>query len=189
MKTRISPIASCLCRLVMFTALLSPPLADGADKPTQRKIYDESANGDKHSPQKVLAFLKTWEPRAVIGSSVGFAPNPKVTFISFDGLDGGLKRAYFKAENSGPSEILCRVHVEQRAGSETANFSIPAGGSTPFSFFVRPGDSPKITAEVLRLVPVSKFTVPMPNEVGAANRSQPVGPPTNSTPAAAGPGR
>src|SRR2546426_980254 len=169
-KTKISPIASCFCLLVMLIPLLSPPLADGADKPTQRKIYDESANGDKqvadaiviakrehkhillqfganwcgwclklhklfdsdeavhdelstnyvlvlidengdhnkdfavkdgadnhglpflvvldsdgkvlttkdtsdleegdhHSPQKVLAFLKTWEPRAVIGSS------------------------------------------------------------------------------------------------------------------------
>ncbi len=145
--------------------------------------------GEHHSPAKVLAFLKTWDPRAVIGASVGSAPNPKVTFLSFDGPVGGLRRAYFRAENSGPSEIFCRVQVEQRGGGETANFSIPAGGSTPFSFFVRPDDAPKITAEVLRLVPVSRFSVPMPNEVGAAKRGQRVGAPTNSTPAAVGSGR
>lgn len=289
MKRRVSISVPCLCLSLMFIALPSPVRAAGAEKATQPKLYDESADGDKqlaealviarkehkqillqfganwcgwcwklhklfesdksvrpelstnyvlvlidvnqdhnkgfavkygadqhglpflvlldsegkllttndtsdleegdhHRPQKVLAFLKAWEPRAVIGSAIGFAPNPKVTLVGFDGPDGGLKRAYFKAENSGPSEIICRVHVEQRGGGETANFSIPAGGSTPFSFFVRPGDSPKITAEVLRLVPVSRFTVPLPNEGGARNPSRPVGPPTNSTPAAAGSG-
>lgn len=168
---------------IPFLAVLD---ADGKSLTT--KETDDLEEGDHHSPQKVLDFLKAWEPGAVTGSSVGFAPNPKVTFVGFDGSDGGLKRAYFKAENSGPSEIICRVHVEQRGGGETANFSVPAGGSTPFSFFVRPEDAPKITAEVLRLVPVSRFTVPLPNEAGAGNRSRPVGQPTNSTPAAAGSG-
>jgi hypothetical protein len=290
MKTRNLPFGSCLCFLVMLITLLSALLANGADKPTQRKIYDESADGDKqladaaviakrehkhillqfganwcgwclklhklfesdnfvheglstnyvlvlidvnqdhnkdfavkyaadqhglpflvvldsdgrvlttkdtsdleegdhHSPQKVLAFLKAWEPGAVIAPQVGFTPNPKATFMSCEDLAGGLKRAYFKADNSGPAEILCRVHVEQRAGSETATFSIPAGGSSPFSFFVRPGDAPKITAEVLQPGPASRFLVQLPNEVGPANRSQPARADTNSTPAAAGSGR
>lgn len=230
MKTKILPVASWSCFLVIFISQPFGPFARGAEEPRQGKIYDEAANGDKqvadatviarrerkhillqfganwcgwclklhklfesdksihqelstnyvlvlidvnqghnknvtakygaenhgvpflvvldadgkilttkdtgdleegdhHSAQKVLAFLKAWEPDAVIGSSVAFAPNPKVTFISCEGLDGGLKRAYFKAENSSESEILCTVHVEQRAGHETANFSIPARGS------------------------------------------------------------
>src|SRR5438128_11686421 len=54
MKTRILPIASCLCLLVMLIALLSALLADGADKPTQRKIYDESANGDKQVADAIV---------------------------------------------------------------------------------------------------------------------------------------
>jgi len=290
MKTRTLPIASCLCLLVMLIALLSALLVDGADKPTQRKIYDESANGNKqvadaiviakrehkhillqfganwcgwclklhklfesdkavhdelstnyvlvlidengdhnkdfavkhgadnhglpflvvldsdgkvlttkdtgdleegdhHNPQKVLAFLKAWESGAEPVPQVGFAPNPKVTFISYEGFDGGLKRAHFKADNSGPAEILCKVHVEQRGGSETTTFSIPAGGSWPFSFFVRPGDTPKITAEVLQPDPVSRFLVRLPNEGGAANRSQQVSSDTNRTSSAAGSGR
>jgi thiol-disulfide isomerase/thioredoxin len=269
-KKGILPIVSFVWFLLMLMAVLSGLPADGADKPTQRKIYDESADGDKqvadaaiiakrehkrillqfganwcgwclklhrlfesdkavhdelsthyvlvlidvnqdhnkgfamkhgadqhalpflavldsdgkilttkdtsdleegdhHNPQKVLAFLKTWQPGGVTPPQVSFAPNPKVTFISLEGLDGGLKRAYFRAENSGPSTILCRVHVEQRGGSETANFSIPSGGSTPFSFFVRPGDTPRITAEVLQPLPVSQFAVPMPNESAAPN--------------------
>jgi hypothetical protein len=290
MKPRILPIALCRCLLVMLIALQSALLAKGADKPTQRKIYDEAADGDKqvadamviakrehkhillqfganwcgwclklhklfesdkaahdelstnyvlvlidvnqghnkgfavkhgadnhglpflvvlgsdgqvlttkdtsdleegdhHSPQKVLAFLKAWDPGVVVAPQVGFAPNPKATFISCEDLEGGLKRAHFKADNSGPAEILCRVHVEQRAGSETATFSIPAGGSSPFSFFVRPGDAPTITAEVLQPGPVSRFLVQLPNERGAATRSQPVRPVTNQPSAAAGSGR
>lgn len=120
--------------------------------------------GDHHSPEKVLAFLKRWEPGAIVGSSVDLAPNPKVTFIRYGDSANGLKRAYFEAKNSAEDDILCRVHVEQSGAGETANFSIPGRGYAPFSFFVRPGDAPKITAEVLG--PVSKFTVPMPNESG-----------------------
>lgn len=289
MKTRVPPIVTCLCFLVIIAVALSLLPAGGAEKATQPKLYNESADGDKqladamviarkehkqillqfganwcgwcwklhklfesdksvrgelstnyvlvlidvnqdhnkgfavkygadrhglpflvlldregkllttkdtsdleagdhHSPQKVLAFLKAWEPGAV-GSAIGFAPNPKVTLVGVDGPDGGLKRAYFKAENSGPSEIICRVRVEQRGGNETVNFSVPAEGATPFSFFVRPEDAPKITAEVLRLVPVSQFTVPLPDAAGPGNRSQPVRSDTNSTSAAAGSSR
>jgi hypothetical protein len=49
-------------------------------------------------------------------------------------------------------------------GGETLTFSVPAGGSSPFSFFVRPGDAPKITAEVLQPGPVSRFLVELPKE-------------------------
>ena len=164
---------------------------DGDGKVLTTKDTSELEEGDHHNPQKVLAFLRAWQPGAVTAPQLSFAPNPKVTFISFDGLDGGLKRAYFKAENSSPSELLCRVHVEQSGGSETANFSVPAGGSTPFSFFVRSGDTPQITAEVLHPGPgpVSRFLVRLPNEDGAANRNQPVRKETNSAPVPAGSGR
>ena len=290
MKTRVPPVALCLCFLVSFTVPPSQLRAGGAETPTPSKLYDESADGDKqvadalviakrenkhillqfganwcgwclklhklfesekavhdelstnyvlvlidvnkdhnktfavkhradnhalpflvvldgdgkvlttketgwleegdhHSPQKVLAFLKAWKPGAPASSRVVFTANPKVTFISLVGPDGGLKQAYYKAENSSASEILCRVHVEQRGGNETASFSIPAGGSTPFSFFVRPGDAPEITAEVLQPGPPSRFLLPLPNEVGAANRSQPARSGTNSTSPAAGSGR
>jgi hypothetical protein len=54
MKTRILPIASCLCFLVVLIALLSTLLADGAGKPIQPKIYDESANGDKQVADAIV---------------------------------------------------------------------------------------------------------------------------------------
>jgi len=162
---------------------------DSEGKVLTTKDTSELEEGDHHNPQKVLAFLRAWQPGAVTAPQLSFAPNPKVTFISFDGLDGGLKRAYFRAENSSPSELLCRVHVEQSGGSETANFSVPARGSTPFSFFVRPGDTPQITAEVLHPGPVSRFLVRLPNEDGAANRTQPGRKGTNSAPGPAASGR
>ncbi len=130
---------------------------DSGGKVLTTKDTSDLEEGDHHSPQKVLAFLKAWGPAS-------FAANPKVTFIGCDGVDGGTKRLYFKAENAGQSEMICRLRVEQRSGSETSMFSIPAGGSNEFSFFVRPDGPPKIKAEVMRLVPVSEFTVPLPNQ-------------------------
>jgi thioredoxin-related protein len=162
---------------------------DSDGKVVTTKDTGELEEGDHHSPQKVLGFLKEWEHGAAISASVGFAPNPKVTFIRLEDLNGGLKRAWFKADHSGPAEILCRVHVEQVTGGETTTFSIPAGGSSFFSFFVRPGDTPKITGEVIRSVPVSRFTVPMPAEVGAAKQPQPFSAKTNTTSLTDGSGR
>jgi protein disulfide-isomerase len=116
-------------------------------------------------PERVLDFLDTWKPGGVASTPVNFAPNPAVTFVSVVTLGGGLKQAQFEAHNSSQSEIVCRVEVEQRAGSSTQTFSIPPNASAPFSFFVRAGDKPEIKAEVMRLMPVSRFKVPMPDGV------------------------
>jgi thiol-disulfide isomerase/thioredoxin len=47
MKTRVLRTGLCLCFTLVLSALLFPIPVGGADKPTERKIYDESANGDK----------------------------------------------------------------------------------------------------------------------------------------------
>jgi hypothetical protein len=116
-------------------------------------------------PERVLDFLDAWKPGGVASTPVNFAPNPAVTFVSVVTLGGGLKQAQFEAHNSSESEIVCKVEVEQRAGSSTQTFSIPPNASTPFSFFVRPGDKPEVKAEVMQLVPVSRFKVPIPDAV------------------------
>lgn len=159
-------------------------------KTLSTKDTSDLEEGDHHSREKVLAFLKAWEPGGVGGFSVELASNPKITFIrSEDSVSGGgLVQAYFQARNSTEDEILCRVHVQHKAGDEeSVSFNIPAKGMSPFSFRFRPGDAPKITGEVLG--PVSRFTVPIPNEFGAANRGQPVRSETNQTSSAAAPGR
>ena len=147
---------------------------DSDGKVLTTKDTDDLEEGDHHNPEKVLAFLKAWQRGSVTSSQVAFARNPKATLISCEDLGGGLKRANFKADNSGPAEILCKVHVEQRAGSETTSFWIPAGGSSRFSFFVRPGDEPKITAEVLQPGPVTRFVVPLAYGGGATNQNESV---------------
>jgi Thioredoxin-like len=114
-------------------------------------------------PERVLDFLDEWKPGGSASLQVNFAPNPNVTFVRIVTLGGGLKEAQFEAHNSSRSEIVCKVEVEQRAGGSSQVFSIPPDGSTPFSFFVRPGDKPEIKAEVMQLVPVSQFKVPIPD--------------------------
>ncbi|MGZ5569124.1 MAG: thioredoxin family protein, partial [Limisphaerales bacterium] len=262
MKTRVLPTGFCVCFMLVLTALLSPIPVGGADKPTERKIYDESANGDKqvadatviakrerkhillhfganwcgwclklhklfesdksiheelstnyvlvlidvnqghnkdfaakygadkhgipflvvlnrdgkaltakdtsdfedgnhHSPEKVLTFLKTWEPGAVIGYALDLAANPKVILLGCEDRPGqdGLRRMYsFRAENSTDSDILCRVHAEHKVEPQTKMLSIPRRGSESFYFLMPASDTPKITAEVLG--PVSRFLVP-----------------------------
>jgi thiol-disulfide isomerase/thioredoxin len=47
MKSRVLPTGLCLCFMLVVGAQPVPTPVDGADNPTERKIYDESANGDK----------------------------------------------------------------------------------------------------------------------------------------------
>ena len=291
MKTRVLRTGLCLCFTLVLSALLFPIPVGGADKPTERKIYDESANGDKQvadatviarrerkhillqfganwcglclklhklfesdksiheelgsnyvlvlvdvneghnkdfaakhgadkhgipflavlnrdgkaittkdtsdlyegnhpSPKKVLTFLKTWEPGAIIGYSLDSPADPKIILVGCEDrpVPDDPRRLYsFRADNPTDSDILCRVHAEQKVDSQTKIISIPRRGSESFYFLLPAADVPQITAEVLG--PVSRFLVPLPNQRAAANRNQPVSSETNRASAAAGSGR
>jgi hypothetical protein len=170
---------------IPFLAVLN---RDG--KAITTKDTGDLEEGNHYSPEKVLTFLKTWEPGAIIGYSLDFAANPKVILVGCEDRQGqdGMRRLYsFRADNSTDSDILCRVHAEHKVEPQTKMLSIPGRGSESFYFLMPASDAPKITAEVLG--PVSRFLVPLPNQSDATNRSQPVSSETNRASAAAGSGR
>lgn len=145
---------------IPFLAVLN---SDG--KTVTTKDSSELEEEKRYSAEKLLSFLKAWEPGAIIGYSAEF--NAKVRVVPVGCEDQGVppneRRLYsFRAENLSDSEIICRLHAEHKTEPQTKILSLPGKGSTSFDFLMPVIDTPQITAEVLG--PISRFMVPLPKK-------------------------
>jgi len=96
----------------------------------------------------------------VIGCSKSSTPIPIVSFQGYKTGSDGMTRATFEFRNPSQSLIVCRVRIQSDSSSGDVT-SIPAGGSSTYSMFVKDTNSAALSVTVLRLVPVHQFSVPM----------------------------
>jgi uncharacterized secreted protein with C-terminal beta-propeller domain len=89
-------------------------------------------------------------------------PNPIVSFQGYKVGTDGSTQATFEFRNPGQSLIVCQVKIQPSDPGTENIISIPAGGSSTDTMYVKQTNSVSLSVTVMRLVPVHQFSVPMP---------------------------
>jgi hypothetical protein len=89
-------------------------------------------------------------------------PDPIVRFQGYKVGTDGSTQATFEFSNPGQSLLICRVKIDPSDPGTENIISIPAGGRSTDTMYVKQTNSVALSVTVMRLLPVHQFTVPMP---------------------------
>jgi hypothetical protein len=89
-------------------------------------------------------------------------PNPIASFQGYKVGADGMTQATFEFKNTSQESVICQVKIQPSDPGTENIISIPAGGSSTDTMYVRQTNSVFLSVTVMRLVPVHQFTVPMP---------------------------
>jgi hypothetical protein len=112
-------------------------------------------------PHFILVSVAVLVGMFAVGCSKS-VPDPKVRFLGYQaGIDGSTQ-ATFEFRNPSQSLMICQVKIQPSDPGTENIISIPAGGRSTDTMYVKQTNSVALSVTVMRLVPVHQFTVPMP---------------------------